>query len=112
MLNSRNYNYIIGTSWETTGFLFPDSDVKYLTGSDIMALTEIDGWSMASLTQMAINEIYARHNYLFSSEEILSFFSSYSWYDGYLNAEKSAANFNKIEWANISYLKDIKESYM
>lgn len=100
------------SSWETTGFLFPDSDVRYLTASDIMVLTEIDGWSMASLAQMAINEIYARHNYLFNSEEILSFFDSYSWYNGYLSAEESAASFNKIEWANISYLKDIKESNM
>lgn len=100
------------SAWETTGFLFPDSDIRYLTASDIMALTEIDGWSISSLAQMAINEIYAKHNYLFNSEEILSFFSSYSWYDGYLNAEESAASFNRIERVNISFLKDIKESYM
>ena len=100
------------SSWEATGFLFPDSDIRYLTDSDIMMFSEIDGWTTASLAQMAINEIYARHHYRFIDEDYHSFFSRYSWYDGYLSMEESAAYVSDIEWANIHYLKNIKNSNM
>ena len=99
------------SSWQATGFLFPESDTRYLTDSDMVALSTIDDWPVASLVQMAINEIYARHNYLFNSEEYRSFFSRYSWYDGYLSMENAASFFNEIESANIRYLISIKNSY-
>jgi hypothetical protein len=58
-----------------------DSSEYILPGSDYIRLTEID---IANLTlqqlRLARNEIYARHGYIFKSEDLQSYFSQKTWY--------------------------------
>lgn len=98
-----------GSVWLKTGYLFSDSDERYLTADDIMMLSQIDGYSQKELLRFAVNEIYARHHYLFSDEEYLVFFNRYAWYDGYLDAESSVSSFNEVEHKNIAILLEAEE---
>ena len=72
-------------------YIIPNSDVQYLTESDIedLDIREIN---------YAKNEIYARHGRKFQSPELQKYFDSKSWYHGTIEPE----NFDN------SYLTDIE----
>ncbi|MGF6953462.1 putative nucleic acid-binding Zn-ribbon protein [Neobacillus sp. B4I6] len=81
----------------------PSSD-HILAASDKMVVSEED---IANLTKgqlrIARNEIYARHGYVFKSQDLQAYFSSKSWYhpdpsfDGSLNeVEKENVDFIKV----------------
>ncbi len=78
-------------------FVFPDSSRKYVSESKIkkLSLDEV---------QRAINEIYARNGYKFSSEEWDKYFRKFSWYKPRLNMEDAANRFNKYERKNMDLL--------
>lgn len=97
--------------WKDSGFLFPDSDTRYLTEDDIISLAQAEGYSEAELLRYAVNEIYARHHYLFTTEKYANFFNAYDWYDGYLSADDACALFNSIEHRNIATLLKAEEKY-
>lgn len=97
--------------WTETGLLFPDSNTRYLDESDIISLSQIEGYTEAELLRYAVNEIYARHHYLFSNDKYVQFFNSYEWYDGYLTAEEASALFNSVEHKNIAFLLDAELKY-
>lgn len=101
----------IEAQWKSSGFVFPDSDKRILTEADILSLAAVEGYSEAELLRYAVNEIYARHHYSFSSEMFSSFFNGYSWYDGYLSAEDACALFNSIEQHNLAFLLKAEEKY-
>lgn len=75
------------------GELFPDSSTRYLTDGEIAA--KINSMSSlpisSSFGQDAVNEIYARHGYIFRTASIRAYYESRSWYhpdpgyDGSLN---------------------------
>ena len=75
------------------GELFPDSSSRYLTDSEIAA--KINSMSSSPISssfgQDAVNEIYARHGYIFRTASIRAYYESQSWYhpdpgyDGSLN---------------------------
>lgn len=75
------------------GELFPDSSIRYLSTDEVAA--RIYGMSgtpvSSSFGQDAVNEIYARHGYVFRSPSIRSYYEAQSWYhpdpgyDGSLN---------------------------
>lgn len=80
------------------GMIFPDSDSRYLTSGDIKGLS-------SSEIQSAINEIYARHGYVFKDSDILAKYSSYSWYHKVEdNMEVVSRYFNAYEMANVEFL--------
>lgn len=95
--------------WHESGMLFPESSERRLDESDIQKLAQIDGHTEKELIRFAINEIYARHHYLFTNEKYLDFYSGYEWYDGYLGAEAAAASFSKTEHKNIALLLKAEE---
>ena len=76
------------------GFIFPDSSSRYLTDVEIASrLSTIGGSPVSySFAQDAINEIYARHGYVFRTPNIRDYYKAQSWYspdpgyDGSLNA--------------------------
>ena len=81
-------------------YILPLSSTSYLTEDDI---SDMD----ADELQMAINEIYARHNRKFVLPEVQSYFNSRSWYDGFIEAEDfDVSVMNAYEGANISLLAD------
>ena len=76
------------------GMLFPDSSTRYLSTDEIAA--KIYGMSgtplSSSFGQDAVNEIYARHGFVFRTASIRSYYEAQSWYhpdpgyDGSLSA--------------------------
>lgn len=84
--------------YQNNGFIFPDSDTALVEQWEIEALSDSD------LTY-AINEIYARHGYLFRNDELREYYEQFSWYAGEIpSAEFSVDCFNQIEQQNWNLL--------
>lgn len=85
-------------------YIFPESDKKYLTEEEVRSVT---------VEEMFIgrNEIYARHGYIFQSEELNAYFNSMSWYEGRVkpNWFNADASFNDFEKKNVELLKRIED---
>ncbi len=82
-------------------YLLPNSDAIKLHESDISWLSEDD-------LRLARNEIFARHGYVFKSDELESYFSEKSWYfpDPYYDESLS-----KIEEYNVKLIEEMEELY-
>ena len=79
-------------------FVFPESDQRYIDEYEVEYLTRTE-------TQMAINEIYARHGRIFIDEPYASHFRACEWYTPYYSSEEfTDAWFNTYEQANIKLL--------
>ena len=77
-------------------YVFPDSNLRYLTDE------EVENLDFPTL-RIAINELYARHGYVFSSEDMSAYFGSLDWYEPnpeYTNSEAVVTLFNEYETAN------------
>lgn len=84
----------------TAGFIFPHSD----TGL-------IGQWELESLSDgelnYAINEIYARHGYIFRSAELMEYYGQYSWYTPTIPSDEFSVDcFNQYEQQNWKLLVD------
>lgn len=85
------------------GFIFPDSNTVELT-DEMLAEKIID----QPTSQMAINEIYARHGYQFTKPENIDYFNSYEWYAAMEKVEDMDAvlgMFSDVERANVEKLQ-------
>lgn len=58
---------------EDVDYVFPDSDVRYLSVEDLKKLN-------AEQCRIARNEIYARHGRMFKDKKLQEYFDSCSWY--------------------------------
>ena len=86
-------------------YLLPDSDSRYLSEADIAHLSHEE-------LCFARNEIFARHGWIFSVDEIAEFFAGKAWYRGTV----SPANFdydvlNEYEKANIRTISTVEKNY-
>lgn len=82
----------------TNGQVFPDSGSRYLSDGEIGSLG-------LSQTQAAINEIYARHGYIFSTESYRKYYEGLSWYHGTIPSDQfDEGVFNDYEYENITKL--------
>ena len=84
-------------------YIFPYSDSKYLTKSDVKNLS-------ASKINLAKNELYARHGRKFDREDLQEHFEGCSWYTPIYTAKEwdeygDAYFFNKYEIKNRNLLK-------
>jgi uncharacterized membrane protein YvbJ len=61
------------TGYVYNGFIFPDSDIRKLTGADLTYLTK-------EQLKIARNEVYARHGHMFQTKDMQAYFSKQSWY--------------------------------
>lgn len=94
-------NYTINTSatGDSAGYLFPDSsNYKFQGYSDRPA------W----MYQYGINEIYAKHGYIFQTPEVAALFTSKTWYIG--NSAFDESMLTEIERYNIDYLSKCIEA--
>jgi hypothetical protein len=83
---------------QTVPQLLPFSSERYLTGADIAGFS-------ADQIQTAINEIYARHGYIFRTPEILDYFRQYDWYlPSVADASLVYSSCSAVERANIEFL--------
>lgn len=87
------------SEYKIHGFIFYDSDSRYLTEEELDNLTEIE-------VLIALNEIYARRGYLFTKNQaLISHFNSCDWYNGTEeDMLKVASTFNKYETKNVDLL--------
>lgn len=87
------------SEYKINGFVFFDSDSRYLTEDELDELTEIE-------VLIALNEIYARRGYKFTQkQEVISHFNSCSWYNGTEeDMQKVYGMFNDYERKNVDLL--------
>lgn len=85
-------------------YIFPDSDKKYLSEDEIRAKT---------VDEMFIgrNEIFARHGYIFSDENLKNHFEGTSWYAGTVPAEQFNSDqvFNEFEKKNVELIQQVED---
>ena len=85
-------------------YIFPDSDKKYLSEDEIRTKT---------VDEMLIgrNEIFARHGYIFTDENLKNHFESTSWYEGTIPAEQFNSDqvFNDFEKKNVELIKQVED---
>ena len=77
------------------------TDMKYYTAADFAD-------APAVIIQLAKNEIYARHGYIFRNEDLNQYFMGCAWYEPKCTAEEfDDAVFNEYERANLELLSGI-----
>ncbi len=85
------------------GFIFEDSSTRVLDVSEIAALSDTD-------LRYTINEIYARHGYIFSDQALLEYFRQFDWYQETVPKEGfNDSMLNAIELENIRLLSDERD---
>lgn len=83
-------------------YILPYSDIEYISESELVGMDK-------RTSELALNEIYARHGRKFNDSSIQSYFNEKSWYDGFIEPEDfSDSVFNKYETKNIATI----DSYM
>ena len=88
-----------------TGSL-PESDRVSLSREDVVYSTE----GSADLTQRAINEIYARHGWIFGNEYYNKLFRGFEWYVPMYEPDKfDNAWLNEHEKANLALLTEYRD---
>lgn len=80
----------------SNGFIFPHSSQRKLTVDEVTGLG-------GDVAQAAINEIYARHGYVFRTKSIQKYYESRSWY--HKNYNFSESDLSEIESYNIGLLR-------
>jgi len=84
----------------SSDYIIPDSDIRVLSGADIDYLTRGE-------LRLARNEIYARHGYVFQSDDLREYFSKKAWYTPNYSYNGSL---NNIERHNVDLIKAREES--
>lgn len=85
------------------GDILPDSDSRAYTYEELSGLS-------AQELRLAKNEIYARHGWIFKSENLQNYFSSKSWYQGTVKPEDfSDSVFNAYEKNNVDLLSAMEK---
>lgn len=86
------------------GQIFPDSSDTVLDTADIEALSDTD-------LRYAINELYARHGYIFKDSTLKAYYEQFSWYNGTVSADDFTSDmFNSVELKNIKALQKERKS--
>ena len=84
-------------------YLLPDSDKKILSVQDLAAFDR-------DTLNLALNEIFARHGYIFSDAELKAYFTKKSWYHGTVKAKDfDYGVFNSHEAFNIDLITSYQE---
>lgn len=91
-----NFTVNYGGTGETEGYVFPESSAFEFQGT----IENAPAW----IYQYGINEIYAKHGYVFSNQDVQNLFSWKSWY--YPNYNFSEMDITSIEQQNISYFNN------
>lgn len=80
--------------------VFPESSIRYLSQYEVAGIS-------SSQAQTAINEIYARHGYVFNSDRLYQYYSSKPWYSP--NPYFSEKDFSDIENYNLNLIKKYRD---
>ena len=125
------YEELICTAYDgilapASDFLFPKSSQEYLSYESLnQTMESSDKYAMRSISQRAINEIYARYGYTFhgettTSREAINLFSGKDWYEKCrIEYNKNPLEqdvlleevFNDVERANVYLIWDWQERH-
>ena len=84
-------------------FVLPKFRTKYYKKSDLKKLSK-------SEVRRAVNDIYAFHGYIFTTDENINYYSQMDWYQGTVTSmEDSEKHFNAYEKANKDLLVDYEK---
>ena len=84
-------------------YLLPDSDKKILSVQDLAAFDR-------DTLNLALNEIFARHGYIFSDAKLKAYFTKKSWYHGTVKAKDfDYGVFNSHEAFNMDLIISYQE---
>ena len=100
--------------FDENGFVFPDSNERYLTEEEVYALYLVEEYDFQTLLGHARNEIYARHGYAFNENgEYYPFYMQYDWYRNMEHHVVSDSELNEYEQANRDLIVAVerKEGY-
>lgn len=91
-------------------YLFAESATRLLTAADVSGFQTRYPNSMfpgdRSITQMIINEMYAKHGYIFKDQALTEYFSQKSWYaPKTTDMEQIYPVMNDVEQANVTLLR-------
>lgn len=91
-------------------YLFAESATRLLTAADVSSFQTRYPNSMfpgdRSITQMIINEMYAKHGYIFKDQALTDYFSQKSWYaPKTTDMEQIYPAMNDVEQANVTLLR-------
>lgn len=82
---------------------YPEASLRYLTGEDIQNLTS---WDLSIMR----NELFARHGYIFKSEDMKKHFTNQTWYRPINeNADEIYTLLSDIEKGNIELIKKYEQ---
>lgn len=94
---------------EMQDYLLPYSDIDYLTDEDLQMIYETGD---RDLVRLIINEMYARHGFVFKKAKNRDYFMSQSWYhpvEGLTDEYIKTQLFNEYEKANLKALLEVEE---
>jgi len=83
---------------DRAGFIFADSDVRYLTQGELQSLS-------AERLHLARNEIFARRGRYFKDDALRTYFSRFSWY----RPRAWYVPLSQVEVANVELIQLIEE---
>ena len=84
-------------------YIIPDSSTRLLSESELYGLDQ-------DTLKLARNEIYARHGYIFKSDELMSYFSAKSWYVPQYDSDQDVyAQLNDIEKQKLDMIKSMEQ---
>ena len=93
----------VNTNPAITEYMF-ESDKTLLTQNDLLKLTQAE-------TRLLLNELYARHGYIFSTQEYKDYFMRKTWYTPkYTSQSDAEALFNGIERQNKVIITNYEQS--
>lgn len=85
-------------------YILPESHIRYIDYSEIL---DFDTKTL----NLAKNEIYARHGFIFSTNSIAQYFGGCTWYEPSVEASQFIDSvFNTYELANIKLLEDYEKA--
>ena len=90
---NKEVNIVTAVSAKDNYFIIPDSSTRYLTEDDLRGLSD-------EQLEIARNEIYARHGYIFVSDEWKDFFVGRYWY----TPTSKDVTLNSVEEYNVSMI--------
>lgn len=95
----------------TSEYVLPDSDMRYLEWKEVEALANYGG---KDLIRLAVNEMYARHGFVFKKPKNQEYFERKSWYypqPGLTDSYVKEHLFNDYEKANLEMLLKVEKRF-
>ena len=82
------------------------------TGQEIILISKIDSIEISEMTSANLrllrNEIFARHGYIFKSQELTNYFSKFDWYQPKLTSDQVDKKLSETDRYNISLIKSLE----